>query len=231
MNFIVECKNLNKKFIQREALIDVNLKLESGKIIGLLGPNGSGKTTLIKTLVGLLKPTSGEILIKGEKFSLESKKIISYLPDETYLTDMIKVSDALHFFKIFYSDFDIQKALEMLEDLKIGVNDVIKSMSKGTKEKLQLILVMSRDAQLYLLDEPIGGVDPAAVEYILNTIIKNYSKKSTVLLSTHLISSVEKILDGFIFINNGRIIKVSSVEETKKTHNSVDDLFKEAFKC
>ena len=194
MNPILECRNLVKKYGYKEALSNLDLTVERGKIVGLLGPNGSGKTTLIKLSNGLLSPTSGELLIDGKPVGVETKKIVSYLPERTYLNSWMKVSNIIDFFTDFYDNFDKNKAYEMLERLHINPKDQLKTMSKGTKEKVQLILVMSRKADLYLLDEPIGGVDPAARDYILNTIISNYNPDGTILISTHLISDIEQIL-------------------------------------
>ena len=187
MNTILECKNLNKCFGSKKALSNINLSIPRGRIVGLLGPNGSGKTTFIKLCNELLTPTSGEILIGSIRPGVETKKIVSYLPENTYLNDWMRVSEIIQFFKDFYPDFSAEKAYDMLNRLNINPNDKLKTMSKGTKEKVQLILVMSRDAQLYLLDEPIGGVDPAARDYILNTIINNNSEEATIIKSTHLI--------------------------------------------
>lgn len=231
MSTIVTCTNLSKQYgKEKEALRDVNLTIDSGKIIGLLGPNGSGKTTFIKLLNGLLQPTNGEILINGKKPGVESKSLISYLPDKMYFADWMKVKDLMNFFSDFYSDFDRNKAEAMCRSLGIDSNDKIKKLSKGTKEKVQLILVMSRRAQLYLLDEPIAGVDPAARDYILDTILNNYNEEGTILISTHLISDVEKILDEVIFIREGKILMHGSVDDLREESNmSVDRLFREMF--
>lgn len=232
MNPIMECKGLTKKYGNKIALNSIDLTVSKGKIVGLLGANGSGKTTLIKLASGILTPTSGQLLIDGLQQSVKTKKIISYLPDTTYLETWMKVSRVLSFFSDFYDDFDINKAKEMLQRLNISTSDTLDSMSKGTKEKVQLILVMSRRAELYLLDEPIGGVDPAARDYILDTIITNYSNSSTILISTHLIYDIERILDDVIFINNGNIALVSSVDDIRqKQGKSVDELFREVFRC
>jgi ABC-2 type transport system ATP-binding protein len=223
---------LTKKYGNRVALENINISLEGGHIVGLLGPNGSGKTTLIKIINGLLTPTSGEISIKGQSIGVESKKVISYLPDHTYLNSSMKVRDVIDFFEDFYSDFDTVRAYDMLAKLSINPNDKLKTMSKGTKEKVQLILVMSRHADLYVLDEPIAGVDPAARDYILDTILTNYDENATILISTHLIADVENILDEVIFIQNGHIRLASSVEDIReKNGKSVDALFREVFKC
>lgn len=232
MSIIFECKDLTKKYGAFTAVENLNLSIERGKIIGLLGPNGSGKTTLIKMSNGLLTPTNGEILIDGKKVGVETKSIVSYLPERTYLNDWMKVKEMVEFFDDFYEDFDAQCAYKMLERLNINVNDKLKTMSKGTKEKVQLILVMSRKAQLYFLDEPIGGVDPAARDYILNTIITNYNPEASVIISTHLISDVEQILDEVVMIKNGHLVMHKTVDEIREEEGkSVDELFREVFKC
>ena len=232
MSTILECRGLIKQYGYRRALNGVNLTIESGKIIGLLGPNGSGKSTLIKLANGLITPTAGEILINGKAPGEESKKIVSYLPDKNYLNEWMTVEQLIKFFYDFYDDFDSHLAMEMLSRLGIGLKERLKNLSKGTKEKVQLILVMSRKAQLYLLDEPIGGVDPAARDYILHTIISNYNENASVVISTHLISDVESILDEVVFISQGQIVLTSSVDEIREQHDkSVDALFREVFKC
>lgn len=229
---VLECKNLSKSYGRKAALSSVDLDLPEGKIIGLLGPNGSGKTTLIKLASGLLTPTSGQILVCGQPVSPQTNSLISYLPERTYLNDWMTVVELLMFFKSFYSDFDMKKATDMLTSLGIKPNEKLKTMSKGTKEKVQLILVMSRKAKLYLLDEPIGGVDPAARDYILNTIISSYAENSTVLISTHLISDVEKVLDEVIFIQEGAVKLHSDVDTIREEQGkSVDGLFREVFRC
>lgn len=232
MNSLLECNALSKRYGSVTALSDINLTLERGKIIGLLGPNGSGKTTLIKLINGLLVPTKGQLLINGTAPGTETKKTVSYLPDKTYLNNWMKVKNLLDFFEDFYDNFDKKRAYDMLEKLHINPNDHLKTMSKGTKEKVQLILVMSRNADLYVLDEPIGGVDPASRDYILDTIISNYNENSTVLISTHLIADIENVLDEVIFIQNGRILLQSSVDDIRvKEGKSVDSYFREVFKC
>jgi len=232
MSVILECNGLTKRYGNKRAISDINLQIESGKIIGLLGPNGSGKTTLIKLANELLTPTSGEIRIAGMKPGIETKKIVSYLPEKTYLNDWMRVYQIIEFFSDFYDDFNPEKAYDMLKRLNINANDRLKTMSKGTKEKVQLILVMSREAKLYLLDEPIGGVDPAARDYILETIINNYKEDATIIISTHLINDIEKVLDHVIFINDGQLILTSSVDEIREEKGkSVDELFREVFKC
>lgn len=232
MSAILECRALTKKFASLTALSDISLTLERGRIIGLLGPNGSGKTTFIKIVNGLLVPTSGTIQIGGMEPGAGTKSIVSYLPEKTCLPDWMKVSEIIDFYQDFYSDFDRIKAYEMLNRLQLDASKRLKTLSKGTKEKIQLILVMSRKAQLYCLDEPIGGVDPAARDYILNTIITNYSENATVLLSTHLISDIENVLDEVIFIKNGSVTLHSDVDDIRSTQNkSIDTLFREVFKC
>lgn len=229
---LIEFRNLSKNYGAKQALIDINLKIEKGKIYGLLGPNGSGKTTLIKIINDLLQPSSGEILIKGKEPGIESKKIISYLPERTYLNMNMKVSELIQFFKDFYQDFDEKKALKLLNKLKINENDKLKNMSKGTKEKVQLVMVMSRKVDLYILDEPIGGVDPASRDYILDTILTNFNEGSSIIICTHLIADIEKILDQVIFINQGKIVlneDADTIRKKKKT--TIDKLFREEFKC
>lgn len=229
---ILSTKNLTKSYGKKTALANINMEIPRGRIIGLLGPNGSGKSTFIKLAAGLLVPTSGEITIDGDAPGVDTKVKVSYLSERTYLNDWMRVSEIIAFFEDFYTDFNRIKAENMLKDLNINPDDRLKTMSKGTKEKVQLILVMSRQAQLYLLDEPIGGVDPAARDYILNTIITNYKEEASVIISTHLIADIEQILDDIIFINRGELVLSSSVDEIRETHNqSVDGLFREVFKC
>lgn len=229
---LLECKGLSKNFGRKQALKGIDLEVKRGRIVGLLGPNGSGKSTLIKIANGLLTPSSGEIFINGNKPGVETKKIVSYLPERTYLNDWMKVSDIIKFFEDFYNDFNTEKAYSMLKSLNIDADDKLKTMSKGTKEKVQLILVMSREADIYFLDEPIAGVDPAARDYILNTIISNYNENSTIIISTHLISDIEKVLDDVIFIAYGEIKLTKSVDEIREEEGkSVDSLFREVFKC
>lgn len=232
MAAILQCKGLSKRYSYVQALSQVDLTVERGKIVGLLGPNGSGKSTLIKLCSGLLVPTSGEILIDGKRPGVASKLQVSYLPERTYLNNWMRVSDMISFFGDFYENLDKAKAYEMLERLGINSRDRLKTMSKGTKEKVQLILVMSRNADLYLLDEPIGGVDPAARDYILNTILQNYNSNATIIISTHLISDIEQILDDVIFIKAGQVALTSSVDDIREGQGkSVDALFREVFKC
>lgn len=232
MDNIVKFNNVYKSYSKKDVLKDLNLDIPKGKIVGLLGPNGSGKTTMIKLINGLLQPDKGSIEINGIKPSVETKKIVSYLPEKTYLNDWMKVKDILAFFKDFYEDFNMEKADQMLESLKIDKDEKLKTMSKGTKEKVQLILVMCRKADLYILDEPIGGVDPAARSYILKTILTNYNENSTLLIATHLISEIENICDDVIFISNGEIVLQGNVDEIREEKGkSIDSLFREEFKC
>lgn len=232
MSTLLECKDLTKRYGKKTAIDHISFQLESGHIIGLLGPNGSGKTTLIKMINGLLTPSSGSLTVNGKPIGVESKKVISYLPDHTYLNMNQKVKDVIDYFKDFYEDFDENRAYDMLAKLNINPDDRLKTMSKGTKEKVQLILVMSRRAQLYVLDEPIAGVDPAARDYILDVILSNYDPDATILISTHLIADIEKVLDEVLFIQNGQIRLAASVEDIRaKEGKSVDMLFREVFKC
>ena len=232
MNELVTITNLTKNYGRFTALYPLNLTIPRGRIIGLLGPNGSGKTTLIKLLCGLLTPNSGSILIDGNAPGVETKKHVSYLPERSYMTSSRKVSELMDYFSDFYEDFDPKRALSMLDSLHIDVNASMKSLSKGTKEKVQLILTMSRKAQLFLLDEPIGGVDPAARDYILNTILSNYSEDASVFLSTHLIADIERVLDEVVFLKNGVMTLHESVDAIREEHGkSVDMLFREVFAC
>ena len=229
---ILKCSNLTKCYGKVEALSDVSLSIQSGRIIGLLGPNGSGKTTLIKLINGLLTPSAGTVTVNGNAPGTETKKVVSYLPERTYLANWMSVKQLLDYFQDFYEDFDRERAKAMLERLNIREEQRIRQMSKGTREKVQLILVMSRRAKLYLLDEPIGGVDPAARDYILQTIISNYAPDAAVVISTHLIADVEQLLDEVIFINNGRILRHTAVDTIREQMGkSVDALFREEFKC
>ena len=226
-----ECKQLTKRYGSVTALDSVDLTVEPGRIVGLLGPNGSGKSTLIKIANGLLVPTSGTLTIGGSKPGTETKRIVSYLPERTYLSTWMNVVQLLDFFCDFYPDFDRNTAEHMLTALDISPKLRIKQMSKGTREKVQLILVMSRKAKLFLLDEPIGGVDPATRDYIIRTIISNYNEEASVVISTHLIADVESVLDDVIFINKGRVVLQSSVDEIRSEKNcSVDELFREVFR-
>ena len=229
---ILECCELSKRFGSVQALDEVSLTLDAGRVVGLLGPNGSGKTTLLKLANGLLTPTGGEILIDGLEPGKETHRIVSYLPDRPYLAEWMKVRQLLDLFEDFYDDFDRDRAIEMLLRLNIDEEMRIKEMSKGTREKAQLILVMSRKAKLYLLDEPIGGVDPATRDYILETIIRNYNPEAAVVISTHLIADVEQVLDDVIFINQGKIMLQASVDSIREEHGmSVDQYFREVFRC
>lgn len=232
MSAILECKGLTKKYGSLYALDDVNVSLESGRIVGLLGPNGSGKTTLLKLANGLIVPSNGEIRIGGYKPGPETKEMISYLPDANYLPDWMKVVTLVKFFEDFYPDFDPRKAIEMLKNLGVRGDAPLKTLSKGNKEKVQLILAMSRKAKVYLLDEPIGGVDPAARDYILDTILRNYSEDALVVISTHLIADVERLLDEVVFINNGRVLTHQTVDDIRENKGkSVDEYFREVFRC
>lgn len=231
---ILQCKNLNKSYKKGVPVLhNLNLSIPAGKIVGLLGPNGCGKSTLIKLVSGLLQPDSGEILVCGAPVGDESKALVSYLPERPYFSGGMEVYQLLEFFKDFYSDFNMQKALTLLAELGIDVHAKLKALSKGTKEKVQLVLVMARDAKLYLLDEPIAGVDPVAREYILNTIVSNYNPGSTVIITTHLITDIEPILDDFMFFSyGGAILRSGNAEETRnETGKSLDQLFKEVFRC
>ena len=229
---ILECKNLSKHYGKVAALEGVDLSIEPGRVVGLLGPNGSGKTTFIKLVNGLLTPTAGEVLIEGAKPGPASKALVAYLPDRDFLADWMTVEQQIRFFADFYKDFDAEKAREMLARLGIDPAQRFKTLSKGTREKVQLILVMSRKARLYLLDEPIGGVDPATRDFILDTIIRNYNPEAAVVISTHLIADVEQVLDDVIFIQNGHVALQSSVDEIREEKGkSVDAYFREVFKC
>ena len=228
----LEINNLNKSFDNKEILKDINLSIQRGKIIGLLGKNGVGKTTLIKLINDLLTPTSGEILIKGQKIGVETKKVISYLPERTYLNKQMKVSEVISYFEDFYDNFDSKKAKKLLKDLDLDINQKLAKMSKGMQEKVQLVLVMSRNADLYVLDEPLGGVDPATRDYILDTILSNFNENASVIISTHLISDIEKILDEVIFIDKGRIVLQSDADKLRnKEKSSIDEIFRRMFKC
>lgn len=230
---LLECRNLTKSYIYgRNALDHLNLTLEKGHIVGLLGPNGSGKTTLIKLINGLLVPTEGEVLINGQKPGAYTRSVVSYLPERTYLEAQKDVKSLIQFFADFYKDFHQERAYQMLQALGVPADARLKTLSKGTKEKVQLILVMSRDAQLYILDEPIAGVDPAARDYILRTILSNYNQNATILICTHLIYDIENILDDVIFIKNGRLVVQSTAENIRsRFHKSVDLYFREVFAC
>ncbi len=227
---ILQCNHLTKRYGSVfEALKDVNLTLESGRIIGLLGPNGSGKSTLLKLCNGLLQPTSGEIRIAGMPVGVETKKIVSYLPERTYLSSGMRVRDVIAYFKDFYDNFNETRAYEMLNRLEIDPKAQLKTLSKGNKEKVQLIMVMSRDAQLYFLDEPIAGVDPAARDLILRLVLGNYDPQATIVISTHLIADIEPILDEFVFIQKGSVIMHKTMDEVRNQGTTVDKLFREVF--
>lgn len=229
---LIKCNNLCKEFDNKQILDNINLVIPRGKIIGLLGKNGMGKTTLIKLINDLLTPTSGEVIINGEKPSINSKKIISYLPERTYLDKNMNISQILTLFEEFYDDFNKEKAIKLLRDLDLDINSKLNKMSKGMQEKLQLILVMSRNAELYILDEPLGGVDPATRDYILDTILSNFREGASVIISTHLISDIERILDEVIFIDKGKIVLTSSADELRtKEKASIDEIFRRCFKC
>ncbi|MDR0839447.1 MAG: ABC transporter ATP-binding protein [Oscillospiraceae bacterium] len=229
---ILECSGLTKRYGTRLALDRVSLTIEPGRIVGLLGPNGSGKTTFLKICNGLLTPSNGTVLIDGVAPGAATKSCVSFLPERTYLNDWMTVAQIIDFFSDFYPDFSREKAYSMLGSLNLSSRDRLKTLSKGTKEKVQLILVMARQAKLYLLDEPIGGVDPAARDYILNTIIKNYNPEASVVLSTHLIADIETILDDVIFLKDGTVTHAAAADELREKNNmSIDGLFREVFKC
>lgn len=233
MKPILECKGLSKKYNNMcYALTNLNLALAPGQIVGLLGPNGSGKSTLIKLVNDLLIPTEGEVLVDGMTPGVETKKLVSYLPERSYLDPSMKIRDIISYFADFYENFVTDRAYHMMTDLEIDVNARMRTLSKGTKEKVQLALVMSRDARLYILDEPIGGVDPAARDYILRTILTNYSEDATILLSTHLITDIENILDRVLFLRQGQLVLNQTVDEIRMDQGkSVDALFREVFRC
>ena len=232
MSNLINISELYKSYGNKEVFNNLDLQIENGKIVGLLGPNGSGKTTLIKILAGLLSYNKGNVEIDGKKVGSETKGIVSYLPDRMYFNENQKVNELIKLFKTFYKDFDVLRAEEMLKTLDIDGNMLIKKLSKGTKEKVELIMVMSRRAKLYLLDEPIAGVDPAARDFIIRTIITNYEKAASVLISTHLIQDVENILDDVIFIKDGKIISHKSADGFREERNmSIDEIFREEFRC
>jgi len=229
---LIKIEKLNKNFGEKQILKDISLTIPKGKIIGLLGKNGTGKTTLIKIINDLLTPSSGSVLIKGKNVGVESKKIISYLPERTYLDKSMTVENILIYFNEFYENFNIKKARKLLKDLNLDTKQKLSKMSKGMQEKVQLVLVMSRSADIYILDEPLGGVDPATRDYILDTILTNFNKNASVIISTHLISDVERILDEVIFIDNGKIILQSDSDELRNKENaSIDEIFRRMFKC
>ena len=229
---LVKCININKQFGNKQILKNVNITIPRGKIIGLLGKNGTGKSTLIKLINDLLTPSSGEILINGKKIGVSSKKIISYLPERTYLDKSMTVDKVIEYFEDFYDNFDSKKARKLLKDLDLDTTQKLSKMSKGMQEKVQLVLVMSRNADLYILDEPLGGVDPATRDYILDTILSNFKEGASVIISTHLIADIERILDEVIFIDKGKIILQSDSDELRKKENaSIDEIFRRMFKC
>ena len=230
MSVILEYKSVSKSFGEKQVLKDVNLKIKSNKIVGLLGKNGSGKSTLFKLANDLLTATSGEVLIDGKPVSVETKKIVSYLPERTYFNQSLKISDTIKFFETFYEDFNTEKAENLLLDLQLDKDMRLSKMSKGMKEKLQLVLVMSRRAKLYILDEPLGGVDPASRDYILRTILKNFDKDATLFISTHMIADIERILDEVVFIDEGKVVLHENAEKLKEKENaSIDEIFRRMF--
>lgn len=232
MEELLICKNVNKNYGNKKVLKNINFSIPRGKIIGLLGKNGTGKTTLIKLINDLLTLDSGEILIDGKKVGVESKKIISYLPERTYLDKSMTVNEVIDMFSEFYDNFDAKKARKLLKDLKLDVNSKLSKMSKGMQEKVQLVLVMSRKALLYILDEPLGGVDPATRDYILDTILTNFNEGASVIISTHLIADIERILDEVIFIDNGKIDLIEEADKLReKEKTSIDEIFRRKFKC
>ena len=229
---LLEIKDLNKSFDNKNILENINLEITNGRIVGLLGKNGAGKTTLIKLINDLLTPTSGEIFINGKRIGVESKKAISYLPERSYLNKQMKVSEVINYFEDFYTDFDTKKAKKLLKDLDLDINQKLSKMSKGMQEKVQLVLVMSRKADLYILDEPLGGVDPATRDYILDTILSNFNENSTIIISTHLIADIERILDEVVFIDKGKIILQSDADKLRNNEKaSIDEIFRRMFKC
>ena len=229
---LLKCTNISKNFGDKKILKNINLTINEGKIIGLLGKNGTGKSTLIKLINDLLTPTSGNILIDGKQIGIDSKNIISYLPERTYLDKSMTVEETLRFFEDFYDNFDSKKAKKLLKDLNLDIKQKLSKMSKGMQEKVQLVLVMSRKAKLYILDEPLGGVDPATREYILDTILTNFEEGASVIISTHLISDIERILDEVIFINDGEIILHKDADKLReKEGESIDKIFRRMFKC
>ncbi len=229
---LLKCINLNKSYGNKAVLKNINLTIQKGKIIGLLGKNGTGKTTLIKLINDLLTPTSGEVLINGKAVGVASKSVISYLPERTYLDKSMTVDEVIKFFSEFYGDFDEEKARRLLADLELDTAEKLSKMSKGMQEKVQLVLVISRRAELYILDEPLGGVDPATRDYILDTILSNFSEGASVIISTHLISDIERILDEVVFIDKGEIILTSDCDELRNREGgSIDEIFRRMFKC
>lgn len=229
---LLQCINLNKSYGGKSVLKNVNLTIPKGKIIGLLGKNGTGKTTLIKLINDLLTPTSGQVLINGEAVGVGSKSAISYLPERTYLDKSMTVNEVIKFFSEFYKDFDAEKARKLLADLELDTTEKLSKMSKGMQEKVQLVLVISRKADLYILDEPLGGVDPATRDYILDTILSNFNEGASVIISTHLISDIERILDEVIFIDKGEIVLTADSDELRNREGcSIDEIFRRMFRC
>ncbi len=229
---LLKCKNLSKNYGKKQALADVNLEIPTGKIVGLLGKNGSGKTTLIKLINNLLEPSAGEVLINDKEPGVESKAIISYLPERTYFSRNTTVKRTLEFFADFYKDFDLKRARKLLKDLDLDESQKLSAMSKGMQEKVQLVLVMSRRAKLYILDEPLGGVDPATRDYIIDTILNNFNEKASLIISTHLISDIERILDEVILIDNGRVVMQAEADDIRKKYKaSIDEVFRKELKC
>lgn len=232
MTPVLEFRNVTKNYHTHRVLDQLSFAIQPGKIVGLLGPNGCGKSTTIKLAAGLLQPTSGQVLVDGQQPGLYSKSVLSYLPERSYLNNWMRIRQLLDFFGDFYQDFDRQRAAEMLEELGIDQNVCLRTLSKGNKEKVQLVLVMSRRAKLYILDEPIGGVDPAARDYILRTILSSYAEDSSILITTHLIQDVETIFDDVLFLSNGRILLGGPVDQVRdENQKSIDQLFREVFKC
>lgn len=232
MTPVLEFRNVTKNYHTHRVLDQLSFAIQPGKIVGLLGPNGCGKSTTIKLAAGLLQPTSGQVLVDGQQPGLHSKSVLSYLPERSYLNNWMRIRQLLDFFGDFYQDFDRQRAAEMLEELGIDQNVCLRTLSKGNKEKVQLVLVMSRRAKLYILDEPIGGVDPAARDYILRTILSSYAEDSSILITTHLIQDVETIFDDVLFLSNGRILLGGPVDQVRdENQKSIDQLFREVFKC
>lgn len=227
---VLEAENVCKSYLNKRALQGANLTIQQGKILGLLGPNGSGKTTFLKIAAGILHPSSGKLLIDGQEPGVYTKSIVSYLPDTEYLFKWMKIKDAVQYFKDFYTDFDEKKAFALLEFMKLDANSSVKSLSKGMKEKLKLTLVLSRKAKLYILDEPLGGVDPTAREKILDAIINNFSEDSSMIITTHLVNDIERIFDDVAFISAGEIVLQGNAEELRLNKNkSIDELYREVF--
>ncbi|WP_234124642.1 ABC transporter ATP-binding protein [Clostridium hydrogenum] len=228
---ILKVSNLNKSYFKKKALDNFEIELKEGKILGLLGPNGSGKSTFLKIVAGLLTKSSGEVLIDGMEPGVLTKAVVSYLPDKNYLYKWMKIKDAMNFFKDFYSDFDYDKAEELLKFMKLDKESKVTTLSKGMTEKLHLVLVLSRKARLYILDEPLGGVDPTTREKILDTIVNNFNEKSSMIITTHLVSDIERLFDDVVFIQNGRNVLSGDAEELRTEKNmSIDEIYREVFK-